>query len=296
MLVEGIIHYKNVYYKLLFIICITAFIVFIIDKLIKNTLNKLFFVFLINYISLFYDIISGQNMLKFSILSYDPIIGARYYGLGNEFLGVMVGGSLLLSSIILEKDNSFSKTVFASLCFTITLIGLPWMGSNVGGLITAAVSFLIFILLEYGYSLKKAVRISILISITMLLFITAINILFKDAESHLGRMVQQIQDTGLLYLYNITARKLAMAVKLIRYTVWSRVMMVLIAVAIIILVKPRSCLTSLFSSMTHIKNSWTASLIGCFIAILSNDSGIVTAAFIMLFTVISLILILDPIS
>ncbi|MGF9936095.1 hypothetical protein ABEX47_33315, partial [Paenibacillus ehimensis] len=38
---------------------------------------------------------TGAEAMKRSVLGYDPIVGARYYGIGNEFMGVLLGSSLL---------------------------------------------------------------------------------------------------------------------------------------------------------------------------------------------------------
>lgn len=33
------------------------------------------------------DLITKGNITRYSILSHDPIIGARYFGMGNEMVG-----------------------------------------------------------------------------------------------------------------------------------------------------------------------------------------------------------------
>ncbi|MGN7382114.1 hypothetical protein [Paenibacillus sp. SAFN-117] len=38
---------------------------------------------------------TGANVMKRSVLGYDPIIGARFYGIGNELMGVLVGSAVL---------------------------------------------------------------------------------------------------------------------------------------------------------------------------------------------------------
>ncbi|TGU66298.1 hypothetical protein EN829_067230, partial [Mesorhizobium sp. M00.F.Ca.ET.186.01.1.1] len=34
--------------------------------------------------------------MRQSFLGYDPVIGARFYGLGNEYEGVIIGGTVML--------------------------------------------------------------------------------------------------------------------------------------------------------------------------------------------------------
>jgi hypothetical protein len=42
-----------------------------------------------------YDGYHGAAAMQRSVLGYDPMIGARYYGIGNEFMGVLLGAALL---------------------------------------------------------------------------------------------------------------------------------------------------------------------------------------------------------
>jgi hypothetical protein len=40
------------------------------------------------------DLLLGQQGMMTSMLSYSPSEGARYYGIGNEYMGVLVGSSV----------------------------------------------------------------------------------------------------------------------------------------------------------------------------------------------------------
>ncbi|PYI52916.1 hypothetical protein [Paenibacillus flagellatus] len=45
----------------------------------------------------------GGEGMKRSALGYDPIIGARYYGMGNEYMGVLVGAATFALAAALER-------------------------------------------------------------------------------------------------------------------------------------------------------------------------------------------------
>ncbi len=49
------------------------------------------------------DILIGQPLLKFALLSDYPLSGIRYYGIGNEYLGVVLGFALLGGFIWLDE-------------------------------------------------------------------------------------------------------------------------------------------------------------------------------------------------
>jgi len=64
---------------------------------------SIFLIAAANVIVLMADGITGSNLLKYSIMGYDPMIGARYYGIGNEYMGVLVGSAILAVAIFIQE-------------------------------------------------------------------------------------------------------------------------------------------------------------------------------------------------
>lgn len=55
--------------------------------------------------SLLLDGVLGAEGMKRSVLGYDPMIGARYYGMGNEYMGVAVGAATLAFVAAMERHR-----------------------------------------------------------------------------------------------------------------------------------------------------------------------------------------------
>jgi hypothetical protein len=49
------------------------------------------------------DLITGSTMIQSSVLGYDPMAGARYYGIGNEYMGILLGAIIILGAVAYEK-------------------------------------------------------------------------------------------------------------------------------------------------------------------------------------------------
>lgn len=293
MLIEGAFNINTITSKVLFIITFSILSILLIDKILKKSMDKIILITFLNMSGLIIDIISGQSLLMYSILSYNPIIGARYYGLGNEYLGVITGCTLIFSGCLLEKNKKYKTIIIMILIIIALLIGLPGLGANIGGLLIVSLSFLIFILLEYKYKLKKALIAGVIISILSLFMAVLVSMAFTGTESHLGRMIDQAQVNGLIILYNTAARKVSMAVKLIRYTIWSKVLIAFIIAAIVIFIKLQHYVNKMFNNILNLKNAWITALIASCGAILFNDSGIVTAALIIVYSFFSILLLSD---
>lgn len=119
------------------------------------------------------DILTGAGFMRRSVLGYDPAVGARYYGIGNEYMGVLVGSATLVwtaaldwltrprfgprptSTPMLKPEHAcrsrpeaqeteiqrarwvvFLPAVLGLI--TVLVIALPFWGANFGGALTAA--------------------------------------------------------------------------------------------------------------------------------------------------------------
>ena len=80
----------------------------------KNPIYWIYFYFLIVL-----DLLLKGQISRFSVLSHDPIIGARYYGIGNEMVGLFVG---LLDHFCygdIEKEiQAYFPNIIYSICNT----------------------------------------------------------------------------------------------------------------------------------------------------------------------------------
>jgi len=74
------------------------------------TETAIFLIASANAVALIADGLLGARLIRYSMMGYDPMIGARYYGIGNEFMGVLVGSSLLAALLALQRlHNRLNK-------------------------------------------------------------------------------------------------------------------------------------------------------------------------------------------
>ncbi len=102
----------------------------------------------------------NESRMKSSVFGYDPMIGARYYGIGNEYMGVLIGAAILMVSMALhyfhQKHTGMIKygSIFIFLLILFYL-GSPGLGTNAGGAITAMVAFGIVWIRMFGGGFLK---------------------------------------------------------------------------------------------------------------------------------------------
>ena len=260
--------------------------------LFKDDLKQMGFFALLTITVIVIDCIFGTYLMKNNIMSYDAIIGARYYGVGNEYEGVSVASPIFAFAILLNYNKKLPKwsIVLASIIILITS-AYPTMGANVGGAISQTAAYLLFIMLIYDVKLDFKKVILIGISVVCVVGAFAFFDIISGSESHLGLFVQQIFINGPGTIIQTFARKIAMNVKLAQTSVWVNILLAGVFIVGIFIIKPPKQFRLIAKKYPMIFKGFIASFIGCIVTLLVNDSGIVAASTASIYILIPLIII-----
>ncbi|HHY47589.1 MAG TPA: hypothetical protein GX506_09865 [Firmicutes bacterium] len=253
------------------------------------------------------DCLAGGRLIHNSLLSYDVLGGARYYGIGNEYMGVILGAAIVGVGACFDAfAHGPAKpvagwepaipalgrvTVAAWFLFALAVIGFPQLGANVGGFLSGAIGFgLAYLLLT-----RKKVHRAHIIAMAALLIILTAGLALYDAfpgasrASHLGRLVTSITTGGARELTGLIHRKLGMNLRLLRYTIWTRVLAAFVVAIAMLIHRPVGVLAQVLARYPAYARVFPASLVAAGAAFVLNDSGVVAAATVMLFPVMSLL-------
>lgn len=237
------------------------------------------------------DSVMGTYLMKNCIMSYDAIVGARYYGIGNEYEGVTIASAVFALSVLLNyKKIPKWLTVVLSVIILITS-AFPSMGANVGGAISECVAYLLFIMLIFDIKLDfKKIMLLGLSAVLIVLVFAALD-LFMGAESHLGVFAKQIIQEGPSAIILTFTRKISMNLKLAKSTVWVNILLTGIFVIGIFIFRPSRHMRNISNKYNMIFKGFIASMVGCIITLLVNDSGIVAAATASIYILIPILII-----
>lgn len=256
------------------------------------------------------DTLAGSPLQQLSLFSYDPIGGARYYGVGNEYMGVLIG-SALLGTVSLTAPSGglpppfgggpargrsasplLAPSVLLLYIIIIFVLAAPNLGANLGGCLTAAVTFGIsWAGLSRGGgsagtpgSRRLAGAILFLLLAAGLLWL--LNLRRPGIPpSHVGLFAEMLQRRGAAGLGETVLRKLGMGLRLIRYSLWSRAFVTLVGLCAVLSIHPGGMLKRLQSEQPCLVAGVSAALAGAAAALLTNDSGVVAAATLLLYVV-----------
>lgn len=220
------------------------------------------------------DGLFGAWLQQRSILGYDAIAGARYYGIGNEFMGVLLGSTLLATRGLLTRRKGLAALIFAGVAL---LLMLPGIGANFGGTLAALVGFTSALTGFSVFTNKKYRRLAVLIGVGAAVALVLLNL--GNGQSHVGRFFSAVaSDPAEFWL--AVQRKLAMSWRLLRWSLWSKAFAALFVAAIWMMLTHRRALAKRFGpNWPGVRGAMAAALA----ALLFNDSGVVAAATTLLY-------------
>ncbi|MEC9489237.1 MAG: hypothetical protein UMV23_07140 [Halanaerobium sp.] len=241
------------------------------------------------------DLITGQHLLRSSLLGYCPIIGARYYGMGNEFMGIFLGQGIILAGLLMDYDINRGRNILLLLPVLVVFSGLPILGANFGGMLTAFLTSLVFLVLVSPGVLENKARV--LWGGVLGGGIVVAGLIVFDLKSalpsHFGLTIHKFIAIGPAYLWEVIRRKVAMNIKLLRWTIWTRVLLAFMLTLLILLKKPIGVLKRLQAERPFFMSALKSVLLGSLITMLVNDSGVVAAATMLfpgIFILVNLVL------
>lgn len=263
------------------------------------------FLGLVTSLAILGDIFRGSPLMSGSLLGFSPVGGARYYGIGNEYLGVLLGGSVTGITFLWDQAGGRSAVarrpwimpVITGLLFILWLyaVAAPWHGANLGGAIALAVAYLVTGFSFSGRPFSARQRLLLVLGgVAALLFLLGVTDLLRapGVQSHMGRLVVLLRAEGPAAAVPVIWRKLKMNLTLIEYTVWSRIFLTFLIVLAVLFLRPGRKTAGLDRRFPALAKGVRGALAGSITALAVNDSGIVAAATGLLFPVVILTMII----
>lgn len=255
----------------------------------RHNLGSFIFLSLATAGLLILDTTIGSPLQKTSIMSYDPIAGARFYGIGNEYMGVLMGSLIIGCTALMSKFERYRRIllVLTGIAFLITIYVLasPSLGSKMGGAIVsvAALATTFLLLCNVKFKLRTVICLAAII-IGLVVVIPLIDLLRPtELQSHFGRNASLILSGGWQEIKNIIVRKTEMNLKLIRYTIWTRIFIASLGSLALLFYRPLGVMATIRKKRPDLYKGFVGVVTASIVALIFNDAGIVAAATTMIF-------------
>ena len=217
------------------------------------------------------DMLTASRLMQEGLLGYSAMEGARYYGIGNEAMGALIGASLVLAARLWPRLGHARWTILATLGTVSLLLGSA--GAKAGGLLVSLAAYGAFasILLGGRWTARIAGGLAVTVIAAMTLAAVGDAVWGSGAHSHIGEAARRIQSGGLAEGWDIVGRKLAVESRLAYRSAWA-----------FPLWGGLLCWTLLHRSrkpQTREEQAlWTGGVVAVGACVLFNDAGVVAGA------------------
>lgn len=232
----------------------------------------------ITWLVLTLDQMTGWGLIRFSPLGYSPAGGSRYYGIGNEFVGIYLATALVVGEYWRTKTGNLLTT---GVVFSLTLFVLGWpkFGADFGGVLAAIVGFGYYISRYWKWRWNNLKTFGWIAGIIIAVILITYADSFRDSgtQSHIGRYLGMLEShRGFNEGFQMIVRKVGMNIKLINNSSWTRILILALVIGIL-----HRNLGGGAIAPEHLKIVWKSLLITGVTALVFNDSGIIAFAICM---------------
>ena len=235
------------------------------------------------------DALFGGPLTQRAINNFLP--GIRFYGVGNEYMGVAIGAALMGVALLAPLPSAPVCALWGLLAVA---LGFPLCGANAGGAIAATVAFIVapFALRGPLRSWHIAVAFAGAAALTALLAVWD-GAQVSGSRSHIGEAVALGQAAGVSPLAEIIARKLTMSLGIL-LNPWTLAALAGVAVGGGWLMRGATgaSVRESLSLRPDLARLLPAAFWGAFAALAFNDSGVVAALFLLIFPLVALLWVL----
>jgi hypothetical protein len=240
------------------------------------------------------DLVLGTPMGRRSPIDFQIAAGARFFGVGGDVLGLVVGAVILSVALLLGTRRRTNLTMWVA-CLGLTavvgLLALPQLGAKFGSIPTAVPAFAVLIFSSIGKRLT--IKRLLLIAVGTILvagIVVGVDLLAApQGRSHVGSAFENRSG-----LWSIVSRKIKDDFSLSVHTLWIPTMLVVVG-SLLIVAWRRQSETKYAIGRHTAKGTFIAASIAIVTGFLFNDTGPIVSTYIALLASMSVFaLLLEP--
>lgn len=170
------------------------------------------------------DVIIGTPLAFNSTLGYSPTAAGRFAGFANPAYAA-TGASAVLAAPLLARRVGGRRGVWVALALLLAVVivdGAPFWGSDVGGILSLVPACGVAAALLLGWRISA--RTFLWCAASALVAVAAFTLLdlsrAPGERTHLGRLVERVQDRGFGDFVTVVQRKLAANLGTLTHSIW----------------------------------------------------------------------------
>lgn len=233
----------------------------------------------------------GAPLSFTGLFGYSPLLGARYYGLGNEMSGLLLGSVLVSVALALDTWSDAPWTRFVrvwgwpviGMIVLVTAAG-PFWGANVGAVAWMTVGFAVGWMMLNGRKVWtwRNLLFVLLLVIVIVSALAAIDLFGAGSGTHLGRAISGAMSDGPGTLVTLVVRKAETNVRVLGRTNWTWLLVAVLLLLGYMRWRPRGEFAEMLKDYPAFSAAIAASIFAGVVGYFTEDSGIIIPALLLI--------------
>lgn len=247
--------------------------------------------------TLLIDVAAGAPLQIDTVFGYSPVVAGRFSGYGNLAFGLVAMSAIVVGTgawgwsrrqqhqggddadhAMHWRPRGRERTAAVAALFAVTIlaIGLPSLGMDVGGVLSAVPAFLVTLAVLRGDAVGwRRMAATAGVTVAVIAAFGAVDLLRPPASrTHLGRFLARFGEPGAGGAATVIERKIASNVSILTSSVWTLVIPVAIAFLAFLAWRQAGLLRRLGSVSPGARACVVGGLVVAVLAGLLNDSGV----------------------
>jgi hypothetical protein len=263
-------------------------------------LDGLLVALLVPIVLLIIDVLIGTPLQFNSALGYSPTVAGRFTGFSNPAYALVAASTVIAAPLLAHRMGDRGRaastagpggdvardveqwrrrgvwTGIALMGVVIVIDGAPFWGSDVGGILSMVPAFAVTAVLLLGWRVRwRTVGWCVVGLVVAIGAFTALDMARPpDRRTHLGRLVERVEDRGIGDFVVVVQRKLADNLGSLRQSVWGFILPIALALALWLVFRARHRLVALREAIPEVQIAGIGLAIVAALGWALNDSGI----------------------
>ena len=222
------------------------------------------------------DCLLGSHLMRLAPLGFGAVTGSRFYGMANEYVGVLGATAAIASGLTLQELPRRSWALTLAGAAVVLVVGAPWWGANWGGSVSVAAGLISVWVLLAPRNRWRRVVVGIIGLLIAAALPAALDLLRPEVErSHIGLAAAALLSGHSEAVRDTAARKLAMNWRLAQLASWWWVLAPVALLGIWELIRRGKEMWRGAGVPPAIRAGFLGAVITALVAVVVNDSGVV---------------------
>ena len=231
------------------------------------------------------DVVTGGHLQLSTVFGYSPTVGGRFAGFGNLAYGQLAAAAILLAGILahLWPGRRGIRAAVVILVVALVADGMPFWGSDVGGVLASVPAFA---LVALGLSGRKVSwRRLAALGAGAVVAVLGLGLLDlrrpATQRTHLGRLLEQIGHDGFRPFSDAVQRKIAENLSVLPSSIWIPLVPSVLAFLGWLAYGSSPRLEAIRSRAPEMRPAFVGLLVAAVLGMALNDSGIAVPAMML---------------